>query len=93
MRVVKESTALGKKLLALARRNEGFTLSAVYKNYSYSKRVAYEDCLFEAIDNGDLTSFHICSHNKFSFICAWNSKDGVRYSTSQYDYLIRGATL
>lgn len=93
MKEINRYTKKGKELLAMARRNEGFDLSDVYNNPSYSKRQAYERCVCEALDDGDIRTFHICSHNTFSFTCAWDSKDGVRYSTSQNDYLIKGATL
>lgn len=93
MKEINQYTKRGQELLARARRNEGVSLSCVYKNASYQKREAYENCLFEAIENGHESSFHICSHNTFSFTCAWNSKDGVRYSTAQNDYLIKGAKL
>lgn len=83
----------GQELLRLARRNEGFTLSDVYSWASYKKRLAYDECFREAVNNGDPYTFRICSHNTFSFTCAWDSKDGVRYSTAQNDYLIKGATL
>lgn len=86
-------TKAGQELLRLARRNEGFTLSDVYSRASYKKRLAYDDCFREAVNNGDPYTFRICSHNTFSFTCAWDSKDGVRYSTPQNDYLIKGATL
>lgn len=86
-------TKRGQELLALARRYEGFTLSDVYYNPSYSKRLTYECCFREAMEDGDLSTFRICSHSTYSFTCAWDSKDGVRYSTAQNDYLIKGATL
>ena len=57
------------------------------------KRLAYDQCFSEAVNSGDPYTFRICSHNTFSFTCAWDSKDGVRYSTAQNDYLIKGATL
>ena len=93
MKEINQYTKRGQQLLEMARRNEGFALSDVYENASYSKRVAYDECLREAFESGDATTFHICSHNTFSFTCAWDSKDGVRYSTSQNDYIIKGATL
>ena len=93
MKEINRYTKKGQELLALARRNEGFNLSDVYNNPSYSKRQTYERYVCEALDDGDIRTFHICSHNTFSFTCAWDSKDGVRYSTAQNDYLIKGATL
>ena len=93
MKEINQYTKRGQQLLEMARRNEGFALSDVYENASYSKRLAYDDCLREALESGDVTTFRICSHNAFSFTCAWDSKDGVRYSTSQNDYIIKGATL
>lgn len=93
MKEINRYTKKGKELLAMARRNEGFYLLDVYNNPSYRKRQAYEKYVCEALDDGDIRTFHICSHNTFSFSCAWDSKDGVRYSTAQNDYLIKGATL
>lgn len=93
MKEINQYTKKGQELLALARRNEGFALSDVYVKPCYSKRLAYEGCFREAFEDGDIRTFRICSHNTFSFTCAWDSKDGVRYSTAQNDYLIKGATL
>lgn len=93
MKEINQYTKRGQELLALARRNEGFALSDVYANVSYRKIVAYDGLLREALEEGTPATFRICSHSSFSFTCAWDSKDGVRYSTAQNDYLIRGATL
>lgn len=93
MKEINQYTKRGQELLALARRNEGFALSDVYINASYRKILAYDDCFREALEEGTPATFRICSHNTFSFTCAWDSKDGVRYSTAQNDYLIKGATL
>lgn len=93
MKEINMNTKRGQELLALARRNEGFALSDVYANAGYRKKLAYDYCFREALEEGTPLTFHICSHNAFSFTCAWDSKDGVRYSTAQNDYLIKGATL
>ena len=93
MKEINQYTKRGQQLLEMARRNEGFALSDVYGNPSYSKCLAYGACLNEALQEDDATTFRICSHNSFSFTCAWNSKDGVRFCTSSNDYLIKGATL
>ena len=93
MKEINQYTKRGQELLALARRNEGFALSDVYANAGYRKKLTYDYFFREALDDGDPVTFRICSHNSFSFTCAWDSKDGVRYSTAQYDYLIKGATL
>ena len=93
MKEINQYTKRGQELLALARRNEGFALSDVYANASYRKLLAYDYCIREALEYGTPATFRICSHNSFMFTCAWDSKDGVRYSTMQNDYLIKGATL
>lgn len=93
MKEFDQYTKTGQELLRLARRNEGFTLSDVYSCVSYKKILDYDECFREAVNNGDPCTFRICSHSTFSFTCAWDSKDGVRYSTAQNDYLIKGATL
>ena len=93
MKEINQYTKRGQELLSMARRNEGFALSDVYANVGYRKILAYDACLREALEEGTPATFRICSHNAFSFTCAWDSKDGVRYSTAKYDYLIKGATL
>lgn len=93
MKEFDQYTKRGQELLVLARRNEGFALSDVYERASYRKILEYDYCFREALEEGTPATFHICSHNTFSFTCAWDSKDGVRYSTAQNDYLIKGATL
>ena len=93
MKEINQFTKRGQELLALARRNEGFALSDVYANAGYRKKLAYDGCFREALEEGNPVTFRICSHNAFSFTCAWDSKDGVRYSTAQNDYLVKGATL
>ena len=90
---INQYTKRAQELLALARRNEGFALSDVYTNASYRKILAYDHCFREALEEGKPATFRICSHSTYSFTCAWDSKDGVRYSTAQNDYLIKGATL
>ena len=93
MKEFNQYTKAGQELLRLARRNVGFTLSDVYSCPSYKKRLAYDEYFREAVEEGDPMTFRICSYNHFCFNCAWDSKDGVRYSTMQNDYLIKGATL
>ena len=93
MKEINQYTKRGQQLLEMARRNEGFALSDVYSWASYKKRLAYDQYFSEAVNNGDPYTFRICSHNTFSFTCAWDSKDGVRYCTAQTDYIIKGATL
>lgn len=93
MKEINQYTKRGQELLALARRNEGFALSDVYAKASYRKILSYDHWFREALEEGTPVTFRICSHNSFSFTCAWDSKDGVRYSTAQNDYLIKGATL
>lgn len=93
MKEINQYTKRGQQLLEMARRNEAFALSDVYKKASYRKYLAYDECFREALEEGNPVTFHICTHNSFSFTCAWDSKDGVRYSTAQNDYLIKGATL
>lgn len=93
MKEINQYTKRGQELLALARRNEGFALSDVYANAGYRKILAYDYCFSEALEEGTLATFRICSHNPFSLTCAWDSKDGVRYSTAKNQYLIKGATL
>ena len=93
MEEINQYSKEGQELLRLARRNIAFTLSDIYSNASYKKRLAYDEYFGEAVEEGGLMTFRICSYNKFCFTCAWDSKDGVRYSTMKNDYLIKGATL
>lgn len=93
MKEINQYTKRGQQLLESARRNEGFALSDVYEHANYRKYLAYDKWLSEAFEQGDPYTFRICSHNTFSFSCAWDSKDGVRYCTAKTEYIIKGATL
>ena len=87
MTTIKGTTKKGKEMIKKAQYNEGYSLNEVYGNYSHAKQKAWEDCLKMCIEeNGE--SFHIISHNSFSFSVAWYVPQGLRIETSCNSYLV-----
>lgn len=88
MRVVKASTALGKKLLSKGQKWEGTFLNQVYDKWSTAKQEAWDKCYEEYCNTDGAEQFSICSHNTFSFTCSWFTQEGMRLETSHNSYLV-----
>lgn len=88
MRVVKASTALGKKLIKIGQNWEGTFLSQVYDNWSTAKQKAWDRCYAEYCNTDGAEQFSICSHNCQQFTCSWFTPDGMRLETAYNSYLV-----
>lgn len=88
MRVVKESTALGKKLIAIGSRYEGTTLHQIYDKWSDAKQRAFNWCYDQYLQSEEHESFSIISHNSFGFSVSWLCKEGLRIETPYNSYLV-----
>ena len=88
MRVVKSSTALGKRLIAIAQNWEGTFLNQVYDKWSDAKQQAWDKCYEEYCNTDGAGLFSICTHNTFNFTCSWFTPEGLRLETSRNSYLI-----
>lgn len=88
MRVVKSSTSLGKRLVAIGQQWEGKFLCQVYDSWSAAKQEAWDNCYDEYCNTEGAEQFSICSHNTFAFTCSWFTPDGMRMETSKNSYLV-----
>ena len=89
MRIVKASTAQGKKLIIIGTRWEGTYLQQIYDKWSRAKQAAWERCYNEYCNTEGTSDFRICSHNTFQFTCSWLLADGsMRLETYANSYLI-----
>lgn len=88
MRVVKESTALGKQLIARGSRYEGTELWQIYDTWSAKKQRAFDWCYEQYLASEDHAEFSIISHNTFGFSVSWLCKDGLRIETPKNSYLV-----
>ena len=88
MRVVKESTSLGKKLIEKGSRYEGYYLYQIYDKWSVAKQKAYDKCYDEYLASEGHDAFSIISHNSFGFSVSWICKDGLRIETPKNSYLV-----
>ena len=88
MRVVKSSTSLGKRLLAIGTSCEGTFLNQVYDKWSNSKQEAWDKCYEEYCNTYGAEQFSICSHNSYQFTCSWFRPDGMRLETAYNSYLV-----
>lgn len=88
MRVVKGSTAFGKKLILRGSRNEGIYLSQIYDKWSAEKQRAFDRCYDQYLASEEHESFSIISHNSFGFSVSWLCKEGLRIETPKNSYLV-----
>lgn len=88
MRVVKESTSLGKKLIAMGSRYEGTELYQIYDKWSSAKQRAFDWCYEQYLASEEQDSFSIISHNKWGFSVSWLCKEGMRIETPHNSYLV-----
>ena len=88
MRVVKASTTLGKRLIAIGQKYEGTFLYQVYDKWSTEKQEAWDKCYDEYCETYGAQQFSICSHNNYSFTCSWFTHEGMRLETSRNSYLV-----
>ena len=92
MKIIEAQTRQGENMLARARVWEGDTLHSVYSDPSTAKVFAFCACKERCyIESG--RKFHICSHNSFSYVVAWETAQGVRVETSNNSYLVVGGVL
>lgn len=88
MKIVKESTALGKKLIASGSRYDGTELYQIYDKWSQAKQNAFDWCYEQYLASEDHNSFSIISHNSYGFSVSWLCKDGLRIETPKNSYLV-----
>ena len=88
MKVVKASTALGKRLIAIGQKLEGTFLNQIYDKWSAAKQEAWDKCYDEYCHTYDAEQFSICSHNTFTFTCSWFTPIGMRLETAKNSYLV-----
>lgn len=88
MIVVKESTALGKKLIAMGSRYEGTKLHQIYNKWSQAKQKAFDWCYEQYLESEEHEAFSIISHNAYGFSVSWLYKDGLRIETPKNSYLV-----
>ena len=88
MRVVKESTSLGKKLIERGLRYEGTDLYQIYDKWSDAKQRAFDRCYDQYLASEEHEAFSIISHNTFGFSVSWLCKDGLRIETPKNSYLV-----
>lgn len=88
MRVVKASTALGKRLLETGQKWQGTFLNQVYDKWSYEKEQAWNKCYEEYCNTDGAEQFGICTHNNFNFTVSWFTPQGMRLETSKNSYLV-----
>lgn len=75
MRIVKASTALGKRLIQTGQKWQGTFLNQVYDKWN--------KCYDEYCNTEGAEQFGICSHNNFSFTVSWFTPKGMRLETSK----------
>lgn len=88
MKVIKASTSLGKRLVAIGQNCEGTFLNQVYTTWSNAKQEAWDKYYDEYCNTEGAEQFSICSHNTFCFTCSWFTPDGMRLETSKNSYLV-----
>lgn len=88
MRIVKATSSLGKRLIAIGQQREGTFLNQVYDTWSQPKQQAWDSCYNEYCNTEGAEQFSICSHNTFSFTCSWFTPDGMRLETAKNRYLV-----
>lgn len=88
MRIVKASTALGKRLIKTGVQREATSLNQVYDKWSAEKEEAWNKCYDEYCNTDGAKQFGICSHNTFNFTVSWFTPKGMRLETSKNSYLV-----
>ena len=88
MRLVKENTSLGKKLISMGSRYEGSELYQIYDKWSSAKQRAFDWCYEQYLASEEHEAFSIISHNTFEFSVSWLCKDGLRIETPKNSYLV-----
>ena len=72
-RVLYTSTVIGRRMYELGKRIDGYELRDVYKNPSFHKRRAYDNCYREFLADEDARIFRIASHSHQYFTVAWDT--------------------
>ena len=90
--VLYEKTKRGQKIISSAERNIGYELSDIYRNWSWAKQTAYNDCYDKYLNTDHHYGFHICSKNTNSFTVAWygyfGGQEATFYETKDYSYVV-----
>lgn len=86
--VLSEDTKMGQKVLDMASRYEGTSLSQVYDYWSPEKEQAFNDVWEMYCDDDESEAFSICSHNCQAFTVSWVNSLGVMFLTSKTEYLV-----
>lgn len=87
------NTKRGQDLLNRANNDEGSTLESVYTSYSAEKGRVYNNIRTLYCTDAKATNFRICSHNTFTFTCAYDTvteteERATLYFTHSNTYLI-----
>lgn len=88
MKIVKASTALGKRLIKTGQQWQGTFLNQVYDKYSDEKEEAWNKYYDEYCNTEGAEQFGICSYNRFSFTVSWFTPKGMRLETLKNSYLV-----
>ena len=88
MRIVKASTALGKRLIQIGEQWEGIFLHQVYGKWSVEKEEAWNKYYDAYFSTHGAYGFRICSHNSFNFTVSWFTPKGMRLETSRKSYFV-----
>ena len=79
MKVVKESTYLGKQLIARGSRYEGTELYQIYDKWSSAKQRAFDWCYEQYLASEEHEAFSIISHNSWGLQCIMVMQRWVAY--------------
>lgn len=71
IRVYKENSYMGKKLIDMGSNWCGNTLNQIYDNWSQAKENAFNWCYEKYLNTPDHSSWGICSYNTFGFTVSW----------------------
>ena len=92
MKVVKESTSLGKQLIERGSRYEGIELHQIYDKWSDAKQKAFDRCWEQYVNDNQSTAFGVGNANTYGFTCSWLAiKDGeniLRIETKNNSYIV-----
>ena len=87
MKIIKGTTAQGKRLYEQHTKYDGYWLHDVYNKPSVAKQNAWNKC-FDMFVKENGTGFSITSHNSFNVTCSWIIEEGLRIETASNSYLV-----
>lgn len=88
MITLKKDSAMGKKLLDSAKRNEGDKLEDVYIKCSERKKEVFRKYYEEYSRTREAYGFHICSHTYSNFVIVYYVPKGMIMHTFKNAYFV-----